>query len=61
VCVGFRNEAEIGSQANVMGTKSSARDAAFQAVAKAASLAQDLLPQFNSNAVKILTADHHIL
>jgi hypothetical protein len=51
----------VGHQATVLGQNSSARDAAFRAVADAASLARDLLAGSPSPSISILSADHFVL
>jgi hypothetical protein len=59
--VAFWNGTEIGHLASVIGQHASHRDAAFQALVEATTLAKNLLITFPLASVIIYTADHFII
>jgi hypothetical protein len=61
VCIAFKQGQEVGHHSTMLGQNTSAREAAFQAVADAATLAKDILVNSPSTSVTLLMADHFIL
>jgi hypothetical protein len=61
VAVAFRKGIEIGAQHSVIGHHASHRDAAFQALVDATTLAKNLLTTSPSSSIIIYTADHFVI
>jgi ribonuclease HI len=59
--IAYRRGVEIGSQATVIGQHASHRDAAFQALVDATTLARDMLTTSPAPSVVIYTADHFVI
>jgi hypothetical protein len=61
VCIAFKQGCKVRHHSTILGQNASAREVAFQALADATTLVEDIMANSPSTSITLLMADHFIL